>query len=53
MLAPLAEQCLNLMCDIEENEDWYTINNVDDEDNVTVGESSLNHVAMALSGKVM
>jgi hypothetical protein len=50
-LPALIEQCLALMCDIEEDEEWYVTDQVtedDDDDNATVGEASLDRMATAL-----
>lgn len=55
-LPSLIEQCLALMCDIEEDEDWYVTDQVledDDDDNATVGEASLDRMATALGGKAV
>uniref|UniRef100_A0A914UJU1 TOG domain-containing protein n=1 Tax=Plectus sambesii TaxID=2011161 RepID=A0A914UJU1_9BILA len=52
----IVEQCLGLMTELEDDdEDWYTADTVDadeDDDNASVGETSLDRVACALGGKV-
>ncbi|VDO98727.1 unnamed protein product [Soboliphyme baturini] len=55
IIPDMIQQCLALMVDIEDDEDWATADDYEDEDSdssAVVGETSLDRLACCLGGKV-